>query len=127
MRWLDSIRQDCRHAVRILLQNPGFPAICSPFPRQIGIRMALGAQRSSLLWLVLRETVLMIGIGAVIGLPAAFGLTRLVQSFLYRLTPQDPASIALAIAGLIVVTGLAGYIPARRATRVDPMIALRYD
>jgi hypothetical protein len=50
-----------------------------------------------------------------------------VQSFLYGLTPQDPASIALATAALIAITGLAGYIPARRATRVDPMIALRYD
>ena len=95
--------------------------------REIGIRMALGAQRSAVLWLVLGETAWMIGIGAVIGLPAAFGLTRLVQSFLYGLTPQDPASIALATVGLIAVTGLAGYIPARRATRVDPMIALRYE
>ncbi len=95
--------------------------------REIGIRMALGAQRSTVLRLVLRDTALMIGIGAAIGLPAAFGLTRLVQSFLYGLTPQDPASIALATAGLIAVTGLAGYIPARRATKVDPMIALRYE
>jgi len=95
--------------------------------REIGIRMALGARRSAVLWLVLRDTVLMIGIGAAIGLPAAFALTRLVQSFLYGLTPQDPASIALATAGLIIVTGLAGYIPARRATKVDPMIALRYE
>jgi putative ABC transport system permease protein len=65
----------------------------------------------------------MIGIGAAIGLPAALWLTRLVQSFLYGLTPQDPASIALATTALAVITGLSGYIPARRATRVDPMIA----
>lgn len=95
--------------------------------REIGIRMALGAKRSTVLWLVLRDTALMIGIGAAIGLPAAFALTRLVQSFLYGLTPQDPANIAVATAALVVVTGLAGYIPARRATKVDPMIALRYE
>jgi ABC-type antimicrobial peptide transport system permease subunit len=89
--------------------------------------MALGAQRKRVLWLVLRDTAWMIGIGALIGLPTAFGVTRLVQSFLYGLTAQDPLSIALATAGLIVVTGIAGYIPARRATLVDPMIALRYD
>ncbi len=95
--------------------------------REIGIRMALGAERGNVLWLVLRETLLMIGIGALIGLPTAFALTRLVRSFLYGLTPQDPLSIGLATAGLIAVTALAGYIPARRATKIDPMVALRYD
>jgi predicted permease len=95
--------------------------------REIGIRMALGAQQGSVLWLVLRDTAWMVGIGALIGLPAAIGLTRLVESFLYGLTPQDPMSIALATVGLLVVTGLAGYIPALRATRVDPLVALRQD
>ena len=95
--------------------------------REIGIRMALGAESGSVLWLVLRDTAWMIAIGACIGLPAALASTRLVSSFLYGLTPQDPLSIVLATAGLIVVTALAGYIPARRATRVDPMVALRYE
>jgi len=95
--------------------------------REIGIRMALGAQPGSVLWLVLRDTALMIGVGACIGLPAALALTRLVSTFLFGLTPQDPLSIVLATAGLIAVTALAGYIPARRATRIDPMIALRYE
>lgn len=95
--------------------------------REIGIRMALGAERDNVLWLVLRDTLLMIGIGALIGLPTAFALTRLVKSFLYGLTPQDPLSIGLATAGLIAVTVVAGYIPARRATKIDPMVALRYD
>ena len=80
-----------------------------------------------MLWLILRETVLMAGIGALIGLPAAFALTRLVGSFLYGLTPQDPLSIAGSTAILLGITALAGYIPARRATRVDPMVALRYE
>ncbi len=95
--------------------------------REIGIRMALGAERGSVLWLVLRDTAWMIGIGALIGLPAAFGLTRLVESFLYGLTPQDPTSIALATVGLLIVTGIAGYVPALRATHVDPLIALRHE
>jgi ABC-type antimicrobial peptide transport system permease subunit len=79
------------------------------------------------LWLVLRDSAWMIGVGALIGLPLAFALTRLVQSFLYGLTPQDPVSIALATIGLMVVTGIAGYVPALRATRVDPLIALRHE
>ena len=95
--------------------------------REIGIRMALGAERRAVLWLVLRETAWMIGIGACIGLPVAFGLTRLVSSFLYGLTPQDPWSIAGATLALMIVTTVAGYIPARRATQVDPMVALRYE
>jgi len=95
--------------------------------REIGIRMALGAERTSVLWLVLRETLWMIAIGAAIGLPVAFATTRLVRSFLFGLTPQDPLSIGLATIALAMVTGLAGFIPARRATRVDPMVALRYE
>ncbi len=95
--------------------------------REIGIRMALGARAGEVHWLILRETVLMVGIGAVIGIPAALSLTRLLASFLYGLTPQDPLSIAISTAILLAITALAGYIPARRATRIDPMIALRYE
>jgi ABC-type antimicrobial peptide transport system permease subunit len=95
--------------------------------REIGIRMALGARAAEVLWLILRETLLMVGIGALIGIPAALALTRLLETFLYGLTPQDPLSIAASTIILIAITALAGYIPARRATRVDPMIALRYE
>ena len=95
--------------------------------REIGIRMALGARSGEVLWLILRETVIMVGIGALIGIPAALALTRLLASFLYGLTPQDPLSIAVSTAILLAITALAGYIPARRATAVDPMIALRYE
>jgi predicted permease len=94
---------------------------------EIGIRMALGAEPRNVLWLVLRDSAWMIGIGVLIGLPVAFMLTRLVESFLYGLSPQDPVSITLATIGLMIVTGIAAYMPALRATRVDPLIALRYD
>jgi len=69
----------------------------------------------------------MVGIGALIGLPAALALTRLVTTYLFGLTPQDPVSIAGSVLALLAVTALAGFIPARRATRVDPIIALRYE
>jgi predicted permease len=95
--------------------------------REIGIRMALGAQAGEVRWLILRETALMVGCGAAIGLPAAFFTTRLVESFLFGLTPQDPLTLAGSTLALLAVTAIAGYIPARRATRVDPMIALRYE
>jgi predicted lysophospholipase L1 biosynthesis ABC-type transport system permease subunit len=95
--------------------------------REIGIRMALGAQGGEVLWLVLREVAIMVAIGALIGLPAAFALTRLLTTYLFGLTPQDPLSIAGSVVVLLAITALAGFIPARRATRVDPMIALRYE
>jgi predicted permease len=95
--------------------------------REIGIRMALGAQAPEVRWLILRETTIMVICGAAIVLPAAFFTTRLVESFLFGLTPQDPVTIAASTLALLAVTALAGYIPARRATRVDPMVALRYE
>ena len=95
--------------------------------REIGIRMALGAARGSVLWMVLREVAVMLAAGIVIGLPVAVGLSRFVQSQLYGLLPTDPATLVLAATLLSGVAMLAGYVPARRATRVDPMLALRYE
>ena len=95
--------------------------------REIGIRMALGAERTSVLWMVLREVAIMAAAGIVLGLPVAIGLSRFVQSQLYGLSPTDPATLTVATVILGSVAMFAGYVPARRATRVDPMRALRYE
>jgi putative ABC transport system permease protein len=94
---------------------------------EIGIRMALGAQRRDVVGLVLRETMLLVGAGVVIGLSGALWATRLIATLLYGLTPNDPLTMALAGLLLLTVATLSAYIPARRASRVDPMVALRLD
>lgn len=94
---------------------------------EIGIRMALGAESNSILWMVLRETLMLVLAGIAIGVPAALAGARLVSSQLYGLTAADPLTLAGAVTLLIAVAALAGYLPARRASRVDPMVALRYE
>jgi len=94
---------------------------------EIGIRMALGAQRGDVLWSVLKESLQLVMIGVVIGLPAALSATRLISSQLFGLTPNDPGTIAMATLLLVAVAAIAGYLPARKASRVDPMVALRYE
>jgi ABC-type antimicrobial peptide transport system permease subunit len=94
---------------------------------EIGIRMALGAEQSRVLKLVLGEVALLIGAGLVVGLGMAMAMTRFVTRFLYGLAPNDPLTLALAVAILAGVALVAGYLPARRASRQDPMTALREE
>jgi ABC-type antimicrobial peptide transport system permease subunit len=95
--------------------------------RDIGIRMALGAESSGVLWLVLRETLLLVLIGVAVGLPVALGGTWLLKSMLFGLGGVDPVVIFAAAVSLGIIAALASFIPARRAMRVDPMVALRYE
>lgn len=95
--------------------------------REIGIRMTLGAERASVIWMVMREVLLLVAVGVIIGLPTAITITRIVRSQLYGVTPYDPITLTLSIIGLAAVACVAGYLPALRASRVDPMRALRYE
>ncbi len=94
---------------------------------EIGIRMALGAQRGAVVWMVLRRVVLLAAVGLAIGVPAALSASRLVRSFLFETQPNDPGTLALAGVVLLSAAILAGYAPARRASRIDPLAALRQE
>ena len=94
---------------------------------EIGVRMALGAQRSNVLWLVLREILVLAAIGIAIGVPVALAGNRLAGKLLFGLTPADPASLLAAIAMLAVIAVLAGYLPARKASLTEPTVALRCE
>jgi ABC-type antimicrobial peptide transport system permease subunit len=95
--------------------------------REIGIRIALGAQRSTVLWLMLGEGMKMAMIGVVVGIVAAAGLTRLMSQLIYGVSAADPVTFAGVIIVLTTVAFVACYVPARRAMRVDPLVALRYE
>ena len=95
--------------------------------REVGIRMALGAAQRNVIWMVMREVLLLVVVGVVLGVPASLALSKLVQSQLFGLTPHDPATLALATMALGFVASAAGYIPAWRASRLDPVRALRYE
>jgi putative ABC transport system permease protein len=95
--------------------------------REIGIRMALGASRGSIMRLMLGECVTLVGLGVVVGLVAAYGLTRLMGSMLFEVRPTDPSTFIAVSLILAVVALLASYLPSRRASRIDPLEALRYE
>jgi predicted permease len=95
--------------------------------REIGLRMALGAQRGVVVWLVMREALTLVAIGLAIGIPSAYGLSRLIASQLYSVKPTDLGAVAAALAILSLVAAVAGFLPARRASAIDPIRALRHE
>jgi predicted permease len=94
---------------------------------EIGLRMALGAHRGQILSMVMGQTLMLAAAGLAIGIPGAVAASRLVSSQLYGVRPTDPITMAGAVALMTALVALAGYLPARRATKVDPMVALRYE
>ncbi len=95
--------------------------------REIGIRMALGATQKNVAWMILREIIGMLGAGLLIGLIAAYGLGKLIESLLFGVKASDPIVFAIAAGLLVAVALLAGWLPSRKAANVDPMVALRYE
>jgi predicted permease len=118
-------------ALAILLASIGLYGLMSYAvthrTREIGIRVAVGAQRQSLLWLVLRETLTLALLGIAIGIPSALAATRLIASMLFGLTSSDVPTIVAVSMLLLVVALFAGYLPARRASAIDPIVALRTE
>ena len=95
--------------------------------REIGIRMTLGAGQGSVMWMVLHETLTLAAIGVAIGLAGAYAAMRFIQAQLYAVEPADLLTMAAVSLGIALVTALAGFVPARRATGIDPMRALRWE
>jgi putative ABC transport system permease protein len=95
--------------------------------REIGIRMALGADRNGVLRMIMSEGLLLVGVGIAIGIIAGIVLARVLQSLLFGMQPSDPAMYATASVAIALVAAAACYIPARRATKIEPSIALRYE
>ena len=94
---------------------------------EIGVRMALGAERRQILWMVLRESLAVSAGGILVGLALAIAGARLLGSMLFGVGPVDPLTLIAATAGITIVALAAGYLPARRASKVDPMLALRHE
>ena len=95
--------------------------------REIGVRIALGARTGSIQRMILRETLTMVVAGLAIGAPLAFAAARLLRARLFELSPYDPATMLSAVLTVVAATVVAGYVPARRASRVDAMVALRCE
>ena len=93
----------------------------------IGIRVALGARRGTVVWMVLREACVLTALGLTISVPVALASSQLVESFLFNMKPNDPGAMMTAMAVLVTAGLMAGYVPAWRASRISPMIAIRQD
>jgi ABC-type antimicrobial peptide transport system permease subunit len=94
---------------------------------EIGIRVALGAQRRSVIWMVMREVLMLAGVALAIGIPAPLSASRRIETFLFQMKPRDPLAISASAVILLAAAIAAGYGPAWRASRVDPMAALRHE
>ena len=94
---------------------------------EVGIRIALGAQRHEVLWMILRESLPICSIGLIVGLPLSIASARLLSSLLYGLPPDDALTICVAIIGIVAISFVASLFPATRAASVDPIVALRYE
>lgn len=94
---------------------------------EIGMRMALGAQRTQVIWMVMYESLVIGAAGVLVGLPLAFGCARFLKSMLYQVSDLDAVSFVLCVCTIALVGSIAGFLPARRASKVDPMVALRYE
>jgi putative ABC transport system permease protein len=94
---------------------------------ELGIRMALGANRADIVGMIVRQAMIPVALGLCCGLAVSLAAGRVLAGLLYGVTPFDPATIAAVVTSLAVIAALASYFPARRATRIDPMVALRYE
>jgi ABC-type antimicrobial peptide transport system permease subunit len=94
---------------------------------EIGIRMALGARRETIVWMVLRDVLMLVIIGLAIGLPMALGASKLIASVLFGVKPGDPWSLVSALTTLLSAALAAGYLPALKASRTDPLVAVRHE
>ena len=142
---MNILLHDLKYAIRNLSKSPGFVGVAiitlalgiglygvmaymvSPRTHEIGIRMAIGAEKSDVLKLVMRQGLILTLIGLGIGLALSLGFAQAIKSMLYDVSPADPLTFAGIALLLFAVAALATLIPAARAMRVDPMIALRYE
>jgi ABC-type antimicrobial peptide transport system permease subunit len=118
-------------AVALILGSIGIYGVISYIvsqrTRELGVRLALGAEASDVRSMVLKQGLVLSGVGVVIGLGSAIGLTRLMGALLYGVDPVDPVTFATVAVSLAAVALLASYIPARRASKVDPVVAIRFE